>query len=230
MKYPVLLIDLDGTIHDYLSAAAMAKSALVQAIAGHFHIVAEEVLRTYDEIRDKTDWHEFCSGHAMRTTRIKLLLNAWPVSSDTEPKLWVDLFSHAYLQALQPFPDALQTTRLWHSQGRQMAIVTEGFADIQRAVITTLNKAGLVDLPVIISKELGVTKQDGSAIVQALNLLNAKAENAVMMGDNWTLDILPAAQLGVAQIWISQQALPANIPANFLGIACSLEEANCLLV
>lgn len=230
MNHHALLIDLDGTIHNYLAAATIAKQVLADAIAGQFQIDAAEVLKCYSAICANTEWSKFPSGHGMRNTRMKLLLNSWSVSRAADPSVFVALFSHAYLEAIQPFPGAIEIIRTWHREGRPMAIVTEGFGDIQRAVLEYLKNAGLVELPVTISKEHGVTKTDGSAIRHALGLLDATAEKTVMIGDNWDFDILPAAQIGLAQIWIAKQKNPPTIPKSFLGVAGSLKEANRLLV
>jgi putative hydrolase of the HAD superfamily len=69
---------------------------------------------------------------------------------------------------------------------------------------------------VVISAEEGIRKPDPQIFVGALQRLNVKPQNAIMVGDTLSADILGAKRSGMRSVWITKRA---NRPENNGAIA-----------
>ncbi|MGO1426667.1 MAG: HAD family hydrolase [Halomonas sp.] len=90
----------------------------------------------------------------------------------------------------------------------QLAAITNGNIHLQRQPLASY-------FPVAIAAgELLTPKPDHTPFLTALSRLNVAPECAMHVGDSWQEDILPAQQLGMHAVWISntgEQALPPRV-------------------
>ena len=77
------------------------------------------------------------------------------------------------------------------------------------------------------SKELHARKPDAAFFTQALQMLGAKTENAVMIGNDYAKDIAPAKAIGLGTILITAEAgdypLADVVVRDFSGLLCLLQ-------
>jgi HAD superfamily hydrolase (TIGR01509 family) len=85
----------------------------------------------------------------------------------------------------------------------KLAIVSNGFADIQRAKlrITRLEERFSV---ILISAEIGVGKPDRRIYDLALEQLDIDPRHGLMVGDTRQLDVLAAEQAGLRAVWLDR--------------------------
>jgi FMN phosphatase YigB (HAD superfamily) len=197
----VVIVDLDNTLHDYRSAANGLRSSLAALIEQKHGIPRNQVLARYEQLisgeRDAT----FASGRDLRVARMRLLLETWPESRLAEPALFADFIEATLLDRVRPFSGALEAYRLLKAKARTI-VLTEGYADVQASIVDRLG------LPVtrndfLATKDHNVRKADGSAFRLACEFVGAAADEIVMVGDNWTWDIMGAAKAGLWQVWIA---------------------------
>ncbi len=86
----------------------------------------------------------------------------------------------------------------------KLLLLTNGSPDLQNEKLT-----GVPDLPpyfdhIVISGGFGRGKPDPSIFRHALDLLNVSPDEAIMVGDKLTTDILGANQTGIASVWINR--------------------------
>jgi len=93
-----------------------------------------------------------------------------------------------------PYEDSLPTLKELKRRGIQIALVSNIGIDIRHV----LERAKMLDLidAVILSFEAGSVKPNAPIFEQALEAVGAKAENALMVGDNYT-DDAGAAAIGI---------------------------------
>ena len=89
-------------------------------------------------------------------------------------------------------------------QGSRIACVTDlrfSSADVQ----AMLNRHGLLDLfdQVISSADIGSTKQEGSLYEHALDIVGARPEDCLMIGDNLNSDCANASKHGIKSCWVA---------------------------
>lgn len=63
---------------------------------------------------------------------------------------------------------------------------------------------------VVESAVIGVSKPDKKLLLTCFERMNIKPENAVIIGDSYKKDIVPAKQLGASTIWIKGQSWKDN--------------------
>ncbi|MGC9331886.1 MAG: YjjG family noncanonical pyrimidine nucleotidase, partial [Bacteroidales bacterium] len=83
-------------------------------------------------------------------------------------------------------------------------LITNGFKEVQ---YEKLKNSGLKKFftYVFISEELGVQKPEAAYFEKAMKLSNATTNNAVVIGDDFLVDIMGAANAGIDQIWFNPQ-------------------------
>ena len=90
----------------------------------------------------------------------------------------------------------------------QLAAITNGNIHLARQPLAAY-------FPVAIAAgELLAPKPDPTPFLEALSRLNVAPEHAMHVGDSWQEDILPAQQLGMHAVWISEaqaQPLPPRV-------------------
>lgn len=84
----------------------------------------------------------------------------------------------------------------------RLGMVTNGIPDVQR---TKINNTGIeADFDaIVISGELAIGKPKPEIYQHALDLLDAKPEETIMVGDSFPRDVLGAQAFGIRAVWIS---------------------------
>lgn len=84
----------------------------------------------------------------------------------------------------------------------RLGMVTNGIPDVQR---TKINNTGIERYfdAIVISGELAIGKPEPAIYQHALDLLNAKPAETIMVGDSFPRDVLGAQEFGLRAVWIS---------------------------
>jgi putative hydrolase of the HAD superfamily len=96
----------------------------------------------------------------------------------------------AYQMARRPLPGAIPLLKHLRSRVR-IAVVTNNVVAEQRDKLVCCGLDSLVDA-LVVSEEVGVAKPEAAIFKAALNRVKCCAEEAVMVGDSWEVDILGA--------------------------------------
>jgi putative hydrolase of the HAD superfamily len=221
-----IFVDLDNTLHDYTRAAAAARDQLARYIERAYGVQQEVVAARYDVVREEIDAALFRTGFDCRKRRFRELLASWPETKAVDHVEVANEFGRLLLREITPVPGALELIGGWQEQGVEVLIVTEGFADIQSAIVNSLGLTFLNHKPLITSAN-HVKKRDGSAYLLGLSMVNLPPEEVVMIGDNWDWDIVAAGGCGIWQLWISSaRELRGQPNARFLGRVASVVDAS----
>ena len=217
----MLLLDLDDTI---LTFTAGPRDYWAEAFAAHAHDlpdVAPEAFRA--AVRHAADafW-----GDPQRAARGRLDLFAARrrVMEGTFARLErdpgpvgaciADHYTRAKEEACEPFRGAIEALTAFAERGIRMGLLTNGGSAFQRAKLERHDLERYFDV-VLIEGEFGVGKPDARVFREALTRLDARPEEAWMVGDNLHADIAGAQALGIAGIWhdYSRAGLGENPPA-----------------
>ena len=117
------------------------------------------------------------------------------------------------------FEDTPQTLAALQQRGFLLGVVTNrvwGGEPFQQDM-QTLGLFDYFDPPTIaVSGDLGVRKPNPEIFFHALNALNVEPQDAVMVGDSLSTDILGAQRLGIFAVWKPKAAVRERISAQFL--------------
>jgi 5'-nucleotidase len=92
----------------------------------------------------------------------------------------------------------------------RIGIVSNNLFDEQREKLAECGLAPYVHA-LVVSERVGVSKPDPVIFVAALDALQCRAADAVMVGDSWSADIAGARAASIRPIWFNP--LGANAPA-----------------
>lgn len=84
----------------------------------------------------------------------------------------------------------------------RLGMVTNGIPDVQR---TKINNTGIEQYfdAIVISGEIAIGKPEPAIYQHALDLLGAKPEETIMVGDSFPRDVMGSQAFGLRGVWIS---------------------------
>lgn len=93
-----------------------------------------------------------------------------------------------------------------YQQGYRMHIITNGFEEIQHI---KLKNSGIEKYfeEIITSERAGVKKPHEQIFLHSLKLANARADDAIMIGDDLPVDILGAKSVGMKQVYFNPEGI-----------------------
>jgi len=210
------LVDLDNTLHDYNRTAREARAEIAARIETEFHVPRDRVLARYEELVADDAGGKESSARELRTSRLARMLATWPETRETDASTFAALLEQALLERIRPFAGAIETFRSLDEQ-QPTLIITEGFEDMQAGIASRLG------LPVTRGQFLatrihGVRKSDSTAYRLAIEWLGIPPESIVMIGDNWSWDIVASSRVGMWQVWVNVAPTePEPPPRRYLG-------------
>ncbi|TLS50743.1 HAD family hydrolase [Paenibacillus antri] len=109
-------------------------------------------------------------------------------------------------------PGAVDTLITARSFGLRLALLTNGASEPQWGKINRFRLAQYFD-QIIVEEDFGIGKPEPAVYKHALELLDVRAEDAWMVGDNYEWEIAAPAKLGIRGIWINPagKSSPAGI-------------------
>ncbi len=203
-----MLFDLDGTLLDHESAAAAALRAWLPSY-GLSREDIEAVIPLWSDLEDRhyRAWRAGeISFQEQRRRRIRDFLPA--VGGTVQAGQLAAVFAGyltGYEAAWAAFDDAAPALRRIAAAGHRIGVLTNGDHAQQTAKLAAI---GLLDLcgPVFASSELPAAKPDRRAYIEACRRLHVDPGHALMVGDNYELDVLAARAAGLSAIHLDRPA------------------------
>ncbi len=206
-----LLFDLDETLFDFRRAE---RTSLSRTLSRWGHPPAEEDLDRYNRINIAW-WQKLERGEITREEVIVGRFGEFLASF--APSLPADRIAPEYEEGLKDCgflkPDAEGTLERLEEEGYLLYAVTNGSGDIQRRRLA-LSGIGRYFRDVFISEELGHEKPSPAYFDAVFRRIPGfSREEAVLIGDSLTSDILGALNAGVTPVWLSPAgSLPQGHP------------------
>ncbi len=204
---PVLLLDLDDTI---LTFTAGGRDFWAEAFAALGHEVSDvgaEDFRAAIRASSSAFWgdHDTAAAGRQDLYAARRLVAGGAFERlgrepDATSERLADHYTRTKEEAVAPFPRAIETLVAFREQGLRLGLITNGSSEFQRAKIERYDLAGYFDA-IFIEGEFGVGKPDARVFHAALEALDAKADEAWMVGDNLHADIAGAQAVGIQGVW-----------------------------
>ncbi len=162
-----------------------------------------------------------------RTKRFGMLLTQYGIESVPD-KLGsiAEHYRASYQLSRRAVPGAKRLLRLLRDRGLKTAIVTNNLVEEQMDKLRYCELLELID-SITISEEAGYAKPDIRIFQTALDRLECKPEEAVVIGDSWENDILGARAVGIRGIWYNCYTI--DIPDKNVPEIRSFEDSNAVL-
>lgn len=198
-----LFFDLDHTLWDFEKNSEVALNQLYEQYKLGDHIRSfRTFLTTYRKINGHL-WNEYSSGKITKEQlRINRFIETLYEFNIRDKQLASDLCegyitSSPYQTNL--FPGTIETLENLKNEGFELHIITNGFKEIQHIKLGKSKIDHFFDL-VLCSEEVGKAKPAKEVFTTALERTKAKANESLMIGDNYKADILGAARAQISGI------------------------------
>jgi len=201
-KYQDLFIDFDDTLYDTHGNAIIALAELYEYYGWSANFSSPDVFYTNYWETNVELWRQYANGEIERRYlmierfRRPLSLGRGIDLSDENILSISDKF--LALCAVKPgvVPGAHELVRYLKQQGYRLHICSNGFHEVQ---YKKLRSCGLFDYfdTIILSEDAGANKPSRQFFDYALQSTGASLASTLMIGDNFTTDILGAKAVGL---------------------------------
>ncbi len=221
MKYKAILFDADGVLFDYRKAESFAFLKTFDFFKIKKNL--DSIHKKYKTINIKI-WREFeekkITSTDLRVERFSRLFKVADLQLDPAE------VSKTYLTFLSQcsfLNDGAKEIVEYFSEKCELAIITNGLADVQRSRIGNSKLVSFFKM-LFISEEIGYPKPHKEIFEFALQKLENKNKNDILLvGDNLISDIKGGNDFGIDTCWFNQ-----NIWNNKLDIHPTYEINNLL--
>jgi putative hydrolase of the HAD superfamily len=214
-----LLIDLDDTLLDYTGGVDGSWTAACAAEAAPAGIEAAALVPAIARAR-RWFWDD---PERHRRERVDMM-GAWTkIAAHALAGLGRDdaalagriaeCFAAHRWQCMRLFPGVAEALGRLRQRGLPLGLVTNGDRRQQRRKIEQYELEGYFDV-IVIEGEFGVGKPEEAVYRHALAALDARPEDAWMVGDNLEWDVAAPQRLGLTGVWVDApgQGLPEPSP------------------
>jgi FMN phosphatase YigB (HAD superfamily) len=91
-------------------------------------------------------------------------------------------------------------------------VVTNNLLAEQEGKISALKLEHLID-HLIVSEKVGIPKPAPEMFRAALMAAECEAEETVMVGDSWEMDVMGAQAVGIRAVWLNRSGKVCPVPA-----------------
>lgn len=203
-QYELLLFDLDGTLMDF---EGIEKRAL-KATFEHFYIAHNEKNVSQYLAANHALWRELEQGlrslSSIRNERFFRFLQIIGANTSLSDAMG-DFFIQQLYSGDDLLPHALESLQSMR-EGHKIALVTNGYSDVQRARLSTSPIKNYID-GLYISEETGYSKPHPHMIERAMQDFGVVDKSRVLfIGDSLSSDIGAANNAGIDSVLIAKQA------------------------
>ena len=204
-NYTHIIFDLDRTLFDFERGAKEALQDLYQQyIQNNSKHKFDYFFKTYKSI-NKGLWDEYRQNNivkeVLRIKRFSLSLEEMGIVKPHIASQMADMYIRITAEKAYLFPYTLETLEYLRSK-YTLAIMTNGFKEVQ---YPKLDKSGIRDYfqYIYISEEVGYNKPDSRIFTHAMKDMNITADHGLFVGDDYEVDILGAAKVGMDQVFFN---------------------------
>ncbi len=210
-----VLFDLDDTLFDHIGTARAALAATAAVDARLQAADPEALYQHYSELLEEIHAQLLVGRYSYeeaRQLRFERLLGPYGVGAAEVPAIAQAHYGR-YQQLRRPLPGARALLEALKPHYR-IGIVTNNRTAEQVDKLRHLGMEELVDA-LITSEGVGVPKPDPRIFQAALARLGARPAETVLVGDNWTADVVGALGVGIRPVWLNRTGAPrplAHVP------------------
>jgi putative hydrolase of the HAD superfamily len=211
--YKHLFFDLDKTLWDLKTNSF---ETLKEIYSKHLQPIINgnnfDVFLKIYEFNNNNLWDSYRKGtvkkEELRIERFAITLKELGIKSNELANNMADDYLKLSPLKTNLFPYAKETLEFLYTKYK-LHIITNGFKEVQ---LPKLKHTGLIKYftEIILSEDVGYMKPDKNIFAYALEKSDALAEESLMIGDDYDVDIIGAQAVGMDQVLFS----PENIFSN----------------
>ncbi len=209
--YSYFLFDLDRTLWDFDTNAKNNITGLLEIYSLPVED-KDQFFEDYESINRRL-WADYEKGllpkELLKTERFYRTLLKYGIDDLNLS----EKFGREYLERM-PFqkvlmPHAIEVLEILKKRGAKMALISNGFKEVQYKKLTNSGLSHFFDA-VLISEEQGVNKPSPVIFKRALNALKGVKRETIMVGDDFMNDIEGAMIFGIDQFFYNPGTTPCD--------------------
>lgn len=211
-KYKHIFFDLDQTLWDFKSSSKLILEQIYSKYELSKYFESFEEFHTNYQHHNELLWADYKEGKLKKSVLRWQRFHKTILEKGLEKKEIAKKMAQDYVDGLSyqntVFPHAIDALE-YLSKKYKLYVLTNGFKEIQD-IKMKICKLDIYFQRVFTSEEIGFLKPQRGAFEFALNSVNAKKSESIMVGDDLKSDINGAKNFGIDQIFFN----PDNIFQN----------------
>ena len=213
-KYQHIFFDLDNTLWDFDRSSILAFDKIYEI----FNLInygipsAKDFHTTYFDHNNRL-WDLYRKGEIdkdfLKIERFRLPLKDYGI---VDEKLSIDLgesYTDYAARLVALVPNTIEVLNYLKEKNYKIHLITNGFLEVQSIKMKASGLDKMIDSS-FVSEEVGFKKPDHRIFFHAMNEVGGNIENSVMIGDDLSVDIIPAKEIGMKHIYFNRKKISHN--------------------
>lgn len=213
-KYQHIFFDLDNTLWDFDRSSILAFDKIFEI----FNLIsygipsAKDFHKTYFDHNNQL-WDLYRKGEIdkdfLKIERFRLPLNDYGIADE---KLATDLgesYTDYAARLVALVPNTMEVLNYLKEKNYKIHLITNGFLEVQSIKMQASGLDKMIDSS-FVSEVVGFKKPDHRIFHHAMKEVGGNIENSVMIGDDLSVDIIPAKEIGMTHIYFNRKKISHN--------------------
>ena len=213
-KYQHIFFDLDNTLWDFDRSSILAFDKIYEIfdLINYGIPSAKDFHTTYFDHNNRL-WDLYRKGEIdkdfLKIERFRLPLKDYGI---VDEKLSIDLgesYTDYAARLVALVPNTMEVLNYLKEKNYKIHLITNGFLEVQSIKMKASGLDKMIDSS-FVSEEVGFKKPDHRIFFHATNEVGGNIENSVMIGDDLSVDIIPAKEIGMKHIYFNRKKISHN--------------------
>lgn len=211
-NYEHIFFDLDNTLWDFDKSSILAFDKIFDL----FHLTdygipsAKEFHKTYFTYNNQL-WEQYRQGKIdkdfLKIERFRLPLKDYGIYDENLAHELGESYTDYAARLVALVPNTMEILNYLKEKKYKTHLITNGFLEVQSIKMQASGLDKFIDVS-IISEEVGFKKPDHRIFYKAIEKVGGSIDNSVMIGDDLSVDILPAKEIGMFHIYFNRKQIP----------------------
>lgn len=213
-KYKHIFFDLDNTLWDFDRSSMLA----FERVFEEFNLInygipsAKEFHTTYFVYNNQL-WEQYRQGKIdkefLKNERFRLPLKDYGIYDEKLAHELGENYTELAATTVALVPNTMEVLTYLKEKDYKIHLITNGFLEVQSIKMKASGLDKMIDES-FVSEVVGFKKPDHRIFHHAINKVGGTIENCVMIGDDLSVDILPAKEIGMFHIYFNRKQIPHN--------------------
>lgn len=208
-KYQHIFFDLDNTLWDFDKSSMLAFEKVFEL----FDLIdygipsAKEFHKTYF-IYNNLLWEEYRRGtidkEFLKNERFRLPLEDYGIYDENLAHDLGERYTDFAARMVALVPNTMEILSYLKEKNYNIHLITNGFLEVQNIKMQASGLDKMID-ETFVSEVVGFKKPDHRIFYHAMEKVGGTIENCVMIGDDLSVDIIPAREIGMTHIYFNRK-------------------------
>ncbi len=213
-KYKHIFFDLDNTLWDFDKSSMLA----FEKVFEQFDLInygipsAKEFHKTYFVYNNQL-WEQYRQGKIdkdfLKNERFRLPLKDYGIHDEKLAHELGENYTELAATTVALVPNTMEVLSYLKEKNYKTHLITNGFLEVQSIKMQASELDKYID-KTFVSEVVGYKKPDHRIFYHAMKEVGGTTENCVMIGDDLSVDIIPAKEIGMPHIYFNRKQTPHN--------------------